>query len=136
MVFRTWFPLRQSSANQRRSTSAAAGSSLFDRRSAASASSMSGYTLNTLSIRVSRNTLSTVGESPARTSLRAGARFFIYFCGLPHYVVTVGGGGLKTDVDLVYAGVMFLLLAIALFFVFIGGQIAAYASVDSLHHRA
>jgi solute:Na+ symporter, SSS family len=53
-----------------------------------------------------------------------GARFFIYFCGLPHYIVTIGVWKLKTDVDLVYAGVMFLLLSIALFFVFIGGQIA------------
>lgn len=40
-----------------------------------------------------------------------GARFFIHFCGLP-------------DTILVYAIVMLVLLAFALFFTFIGGQIA------------
>ncbi len=49
-----------------------------------------------------------------------GARFFIYFCGLPHYPVMIGG----SEIDLVYAGLIFLLLAISLFFVFLGGQIA------------
>ncbi len=49
-----------------------------------------------------------------------GARFFIYFCGLPQYPVTVRG----TEIDLMFAGVMLLLLAVSLFFVFLGGQIA------------
>ncbi len=44
-----------------------------------------------------------------------GARFFIYFCGLPE---TVPGLGLST-----YAAVMILLLVISLAFVFLGGQI-------------
>jgi len=45
-----------------------------------------------------------------------GARFFIYYCGLPD---TVPGLGIST-----YALVMLILLGIALFFVFLGGQIA------------
>ena len=45
-----------------------------------------------------------------------GARFFIYYCGLPE---TVPGLGIST-----YALVMLILLGIALFFVFLGGQIA------------
>lgn len=45
-----------------------------------------------------------------------GARFFIHFCGLP---MEVPGTGLP-----MYETVMFLLLAISLFFVFLGGQIA------------
>lgn len=45
-----------------------------------------------------------------------GARFFIYFCGLPE---TIPGLGLST-----FAGVMIFLLCISLFFVFLGGQIA------------
>ncbi len=45
-----------------------------------------------------------------------GARFFIHFCGLP---MEVPGIGLP-----MYETVMFLLLAVSLFFVFIGGQIA------------
>ncbi len=49
-----------------------------------------------------------------------GARFMIYFCGFPHYPVNILG----RDIDLVYAGVMVVMLGIALFFVFIGGQIA------------
>ena len=49
-----------------------------------------------------------------------GARFFIYFCDLPRYPTTIG----PMEVDLVYVGVMILLLSISLFFVFIGGQIA------------
>jgi SSS family solute:Na+ symporter len=49
-----------------------------------------------------------------------GARFMIYFCGFPHYPVHILG----RDIDLVYAGVMVVMLSIALFFVFIGGQIA------------
>ncbi len=49
-----------------------------------------------------------------------GARFFIYFCGLPQYPVSILG----REIDLTYAGIMVLLLSIALFFVFLGGQIA------------
>ncbi len=49
-----------------------------------------------------------------------GARFMIYFCGFPHYPVNILG----RDIDMVYAGVMIVMLGIALFFVFIGGQIA------------
>ncbi|NOZ19885.1 MAG: sodium:solute symporter [Planctomycetes bacterium] len=40
-----------------------------------------------------------------------GARFFIYFCGLP-------------DTTLVFALVMLILIGVSLFFVFLGGQIA------------
>lgn len=47
-----------------------------------------------------------------------GARFFIYFCGLPH-AVTVLGLAVPT-----FPLVMIVLLGIALFFVFQGGQIA------------
>ncbi len=47
-----------------------------------------------------------------------GARFFISFCGLPHRL-NVGGVGLPT-----YPLVMFVLLCLALYFVFRGGQIA------------
>ncbi len=45
----------------------------------------------------------------------AGARFFIYFCGLPEMIP---GLGIST-----YPALMVALLAIALFFVFVGGQI-------------
>ncbi len=45
-----------------------------------------------------------------------GARFFIYYCGLPETIPVLG---LST-----FAGVMIFLLAISLFFVFLGGQIA------------
>ena len=45
-----------------------------------------------------------------------GARFFIHFCGLP---MEVPGLGIP-----MFPTVMFLLLAISIFFVFIGGQIA------------
>jgi SSS family solute:Na+ symporter len=47
-----------------------------------------------------------------------GARFFIYFCGLPHSVA-IGGLSVPT-----FPLVMIALLGIALFFVFQGGQIA------------
>jgi SSS family solute:Na+ symporter len=47
-----------------------------------------------------------------------GARFFIYFCGLPPEF-SVLGVPVQT-----FATLMFLLLAISLFFVFLGGQIA------------
>ncbi len=49
-----------------------------------------------------------------------GARFFQYYCGLPSHMVDVGG----TEVDLVYAGIMFALLGLSLAFTFMGGQIA------------
>jgi len=47
-----------------------------------------------------------------------GARFFIYFCGLPQ-VVQIGGIEIST-----FALTMIFLLSLALFFVFSGGQIA------------
>ncbi len=47
-----------------------------------------------------------------------GARFFIYFCGLPH---TLQLGGLELST---FPLVMILLLSISLYFVFSGGQIA------------
>lgn len=47
-----------------------------------------------------------------------GARFFIYFCGLPFSYNLF-------DIEIsTYASVMFLLLAVSLFFVYAGGQIA------------
>ena len=49
-----------------------------------------------------------------------GGRFFQYFMGLPNYFVTFLG----LKVDLVYAVIMLVLLAIALTFTFLGGQIA------------
>ena len=49
-----------------------------------------------------------------------GGRFFQYYCGLPSLMVPVGG----TEIDLVYAAVMAILLAISLGFTFLGGQIA------------
>lgn len=48
----------------------------------------------------------------------AGAYFFIYFCGLPQ-TFTVAGMPITT-----YPALVILLLAISLFFVFLGGQIA------------
>jgi len=45
-----------------------------------------------------------------------GARFFIHFCGLPETIPVVG---IST-----FAGLMIFLLAVSLFFVFLGGQIA------------
>lgn len=45
-----------------------------------------------------------------------GARFFIYYCGLPEYVPYLGISS--------FAFVMILLIGISLFFVFLGGQIA------------
>ena len=50
-----------------------------------------------------------------------GARFFIYFCGLPTWNVTLFG---LVGIDIMYALIMFILLAIALYFTFVGGQIA------------
>ena len=47
-----------------------------------------------------------------------GARFFIYFCGLPLYF-NIGGLEISS-----YPIVMFILISIALYFVFAGGQIA------------
>jgi SSS family solute:Na+ symporter len=45
-----------------------------------------------------------------------GSKFFVYYCGLPEYVPYLGISS--------YAFVMILLLAVSLFFVFLGGQIA------------
>ncbi|NWF51336.1 MAG: sodium:solute symporter [Ignavibacteriaceae bacterium] len=50
------------------------------------------------------------------------ARFFIYYCGFPHYM-NVAGIEVST-----FAAIMFILLAFALFFVFTGGQIAVIVS--------
>jgi solute:Na+ symporter, SSS family len=49
-----------------------------------------------------------------------GARFVVYFFGLPQYVVSVG----LLDLNLTLAAVMFAMLALALFFTFTGGQIS------------
>ena len=49
-----------------------------------------------------------------------GARFFQYYCGLSTYPVAIG----PLQIDLVFAAIMVLLLAIALAFTFAGGQIA------------
>lgn len=49
-----------------------------------------------------------------------GARFFMYFCGLPNIPVSIG----FREIDLMYALVMVVLLGVALFFTFMGGQIA------------
>jgi len=49
-----------------------------------------------------------------------GARFFINFCGFPNYFVTVG----PLDINLTLAAVMLVLIGIALYFTFTGGQIA------------
>ena len=50
-----------------------------------------------------------------------GARFFMHFCGLPSHNIPVAG---NLTIDLTYAIIMIILLAIALFFACIGGQIA------------
>jgi solute:Na+ symporter, SSS family len=50
-----------------------------------------------------------------------GARFFKYFCGLPSYEVSLFG---VLSIDLTYALIMSVLLAMALYFTFAGGQIA------------
>jgi solute:Na+ symporter, SSS family len=50
-----------------------------------------------------------------------GARFFIYFCDLPRYSVLLFG---VFPVDVTLAVVMAVLLAISLYFTFVGGQIA------------
>ena len=49
-----------------------------------------------------------------------GARFFINFCGFPNHFVQVG----PLEINLTLAAVMLILIGIALFFTFIGGQIA------------
>ena len=49
-----------------------------------------------------------------------GGRFFQYFCGLPPYMVSLG----FMQIDLVYAGIMAILLVISLGITFLGGQIA------------
>ena len=49
-----------------------------------------------------------------------GARFFINFCGLTNYPITVG----SLEINLTLAAVMFVLIGIALYFTFTGGQIA------------
>jgi solute:Na+ symporter, SSS family len=48
-----------------------------------------------------------------------GGRFFQYYCGFPEYIVDIG-----FRFDLIYAAIMFFLLAISLGFTFLGGQIA------------
>ena len=50
-----------------------------------------------------------------------GARFFLYYCGLPSFEVPVFGW---LTIDLTFALIMVILLSIALFFTFLGGQIA------------
>ena len=47
------------------------------------------------------------------------ARFFINFCGFPNYSVTVG----PLDINLTLAAVMLVLISVALYFTFSGGQI-------------
>ena len=47
-----------------------------------------------------------------------GARFFMYFLGLPKYYTVLG-----IEVSM-FATVMFLLLSISIYFVFVGGQVA------------
>ena len=49
-----------------------------------------------------------------------GARFFIYFCGLPEWNVTILGFPLS----LTYALIMLFLLGMALWLIFVGGQVA------------
>jgi SSS family solute:Na+ symporter len=49
-----------------------------------------------------------------------GARFFINFCGFTNYPVTIG----PLEINLTLAAVMLILISIALFFTFTGGQIA------------
>ena len=49
-----------------------------------------------------------------------GGRFFQYYCGLPNWIVMCG----PFEIDLVYAAIMFVLLAISLAFTLVGGQIA------------
>ena len=50
-----------------------------------------------------------------------GARFFMYFCQLPQYHISIVG---NYSIDLTYVTVMIILLAVALYFTFAGGQIA------------
>ena len=49
-----------------------------------------------------------------------GARFFQHFCGLPSINVNMG----IVEIDIVYASILFALVALALFFTFMSGQIA------------
>jgi SSS family solute:Na+ symporter len=49
-----------------------------------------------------------------------GARFFMKFCGFQSYLVHLGA----FELDLTFAGIMILLLGVALVFTFLGGQIA------------
>lgn len=48
-----------------------------------------------------------------------GGRFFQYFCGFPPYIVSLGA----LQIDLVFAGMMFFLLTVALSFTLMGGQV-------------
>lgn len=50
-----------------------------------------------------------------------GARFFVHFCNLPQYPIYIVG---NYSIDLTYVAIMIILLAIALYFTFAGGQIA------------
>ena len=49
-----------------------------------------------------------------------GARFFKYFCGLPDWPISLG----FIEIDLTYTAIIVFLLAVALYFTFVGGQIA------------
>jgi len=49
-----------------------------------------------------------------------GARFFKYFCGLPGYPVHLG----IMEIDLTYVAIVAVLLGLALYFTFAGGQIS------------
>ena len=49
-----------------------------------------------------------------------GGRFFQYYCGLSPWMVSIG----FTEIDLTYALIMVVLLAVSLAFTFMGGQIA------------
>ena len=52
-----------------------------------------------------------------------GARFFIYFCGLPEIgVVEMQFMGEPLPISMTYVVVLVLLLAVSLFFVFQGGR--------------
>lgn len=48
------------------------------------------------------------------------ARFLIYFCGIPQYLIPIGG----VEINLTLAAVMLVMLSVALFLTFSGGQIA------------
>lgn len=51
-----------------------------------------------------------------------GARFFQHFCGFAAKMWTIPGTGM--EIDLVFAGIMLVLIGVALIFTFLGGQIA------------